>query len=197
MSISAPNRATNPAGSPDTVAGLPEGLAQQVQDFVRKPGRLLIDGEWVEAASGKTFETLNPATEESLGQVAHGAAEDIELAVGAARRCFDDERSDWRRMTPSERGKVIHRIGDLIERHADELAMLETLDNGKPLTVAKAADVALAADLFHYMSGWATKIEGHTIPISPSPRPGRSSSPTRARSRWASSGRSSRGTSRC
>ncbi len=96
-------------------------MAQQVQDFVRKPGRLLIDGEWVEAASGKTFETFNPATEESLGWVAHGAAEDIELAVGAARRCFDDERSDWRRMTPSERGKVIHRIGDLIEQHADEL----------------------------------------------------------------------------
>jgi phenylacetaldehyde dehydrogenase len=69
--------------------------------------------------SGKTFETLNPATEESLGWVARGAAQDIELAVDAARRCFDDERSDWRRMTPSERGKVIHRIGDLIERHAD------------------------------------------------------------------------------
>ena len=123
-------------------------LNQQAQDFASRTGHLLIDGEWVEAASGKTFETLNPATEESLGWVAHGAAEDIELAVAAARRCFDDERSDWRRMTPSERGKVIHRIGDLIERHADELAMLETLDNGKPLTVAKAADCRPAADLF-------------------------------------------------
>ena len=75
-------------------------------------------------------------------------------------------------MTPSERGKVIHRIGDLIEQHADELAMLETLDNGKPLTIAKAADVALSADLFHYMSGWATKIEGNTIPISAVTSPG-------------------------
>src|SRR6188472_1575725 len=75
-------------------------------------------------------------------------------------------------MTASDRGKVIHRIGDLIERHADELAMLETLDNGKPLTVAKAADVALAADLFHYMSGWATKIEGSTVPISHPTSPG-------------------------
>ena len=92
--------------------------------------------------------------------------------MAAARRAFDDERSDWRRMTPSERGKVIHRIGDLIEQHADELAMLETLDNGKPLAIAKAADVALAADLFHYMSGWATKIEGHTIPISAVTSPG-------------------------
>ena len=104
--------------------------------------------------------------------MAHGAAEDIELAVRAARRRFDDERSDWRRMTPSERGKVIHRIGDLIEQHADELALLETLDNGKPLTIAKAADVALSADLFHYMSGWATKIEGNTIPISALTSPG-------------------------
>jgi phenylacetaldehyde dehydrogenase len=100
------------------------------EDRARTPGHLLIDGEWVEAASGKTFETLDPATEQSLGRVAHGAAEDIDRAVDAARRCFDDERSDWRRMTASERGKVIHRIGDLIERHADELAMLETLDNG-------------------------------------------------------------------
>ena len=109
MSISAPNRATSPRRA-----------RSQTQDFVREPGRLLIDGEWVEAASGKTFETLDPATEESLGRVAHGAAEDIELAVSAARRCFDDERSDWRRTTPSDRGKVIHRIGDLIEQYADE-----------------------------------------------------------------------------
>ena len=140
-------------------------LNQQAHDLARKTSKLLIDGEWVEAASGKTFETLNPASEESLGWVAQGEAEDINRAVRSARRCFDDERSDWRRMTASERGKVLHRIGDLIERHADELALLETLDNGKPITVAKAADVALAADLFHYMSGWATKIEGNLLEI--------------------------------
>ena len=101
-------------------------------------------------------------------------------------------------MTPSERGKVIHRIGDLIEQHADELALLETLDNGKPLTIAKAADVALSADLFHYMSGWATKIEGNTIPISAA-HLARVGVPRlhASRSRSASSGRSSRGTSRC
>ena len=171
MAVTTPSRTTSSA-DPHTFAGLPEAVAQQTKDFIRKPGRLLIDGTWVEAASGKTFETLDPATEESLGWVAHGAAEDVDLAVAAARRCFDDERSDWRRMTPSERGKVIHRIGDLIEQHADELAVLETLDNGKPLTVAKVADVALAADLFHYMSGWATKIEGNTIPISGITSPG-------------------------
>jgi phenylacetaldehyde dehydrogenase len=141
-------------------------LDYRVQDLVGKTGKLLIDGDWVEAASGRTFETFDPATEASLGSVAHGEAEDIDRAVRAARRCFDDQHSDWRRMTPSERGKVIHRIGDLILEHADELAMLETLDNGKPLAIAKAADVTLAADLFHYMSGWATKIEGNTVPIS-------------------------------
>jgi hypothetical protein len=92
MSISTPNRAN---GAPPTSAGLSEGLPQFAQDFVRKPRRLLIDGEWVEAVSGRTFETLNPATEESLGSVAHGAGADIGLAVRAARRCFDDERSDW------------------------------------------------------------------------------------------------------
>jgi phenylacetaldehyde dehydrogenase len=197
MSTSVSSRPTNGASSSQAFAGLPEGLAEPSQGVDRKPGHLLIDGEWVEAASGKTFQTLDPATEESFGRVAQGAAEDIERAVGAARGCFDDERSDWRRMTPSERGRVIYRIGDEIERHADELAMLETLDNGKPLTVAEAADVAVAADLFHYTAGWPTKIEGHTIPIPASPRPGLSSLPTRAVSRSASSVRSSRGTSRC
>ena len=147
-------------------------LDPRVQDVVGKTGKLLIDGNWVEAVSGKTFETFDPATEQSLGSVAHGEAADVDLAVAAARRCFDDERSDWRRMTPSERGRIIHRIGDLILEHADELAMLETLDNGKPLAIAKAADVTLAADLFHYMSGWATKIEGNTVPISALTAPG-------------------------
>src|SRR4029079_9031990 len=122
-----PRGARKGAGPPRLLAGLPEGVGPHAADRDRTPGHLLIDGEWVEAASGKTFATLDPATEESLGRVAHGAAEDVDRAVGAARRCFDDERSDWRRMTASERGKVIHRIGDLIARHADELAMLETL----------------------------------------------------------------------
>ena len=147
-------------------------LDTRVQDLVGKTGKLLIDGNWVEAVSGRTFETFDPATEQSLGSVAHGEAVDVDLAVAAARRCFDDQRSDWRRMTPSERGRIIHRIGDLILEHADELAMLETLDNGKPLAIAKAADVTLAADLFHYMSGWATKIEGNTVPISALTAPG-------------------------
>ena len=88
-------------------------LDPRVQDIVGKTGKLLIDGNWVEAVSGKTFETFDPATEQSLGSVAHGEAADVDLAVAAARRCFDDDKSDWRRMTPSERGRIIHRIGDL------------------------------------------------------------------------------------
>ena len=139
-------------------------LDKRVDDFIATDRRLFIDGEWVDAASGKTFATPNPATGETLATVAEGDAEDIDRAVRAARRAFDD--GPWSRMTPSERGRIVWRIGDLILEHADELAQLETLDNGKPFSVAKAADIPLAADLFHYMAGWATKIEGNSINIS-------------------------------
>ena len=145
-----------------------EHMAQvddRVQSFLSSPGRLLIDGEWVPAASGRTFETINPATEEKLAEVAHGDAEDIDRAVRAARRAFDHE-GPWRRMSASARGKLIWRIGDLIEEHADVLAQLESLDNGKPVGIARVADVALSADMFHYMAGWPTKILGDTTPIS-------------------------------
>jgi len=138
---------------------------ERVEAFLSRPGKLLIDGEWVEAASGRTFETINPATEERLAEAAHGEKEDIDRAVRAARTAFAYE-SEWRRMSPSARGKLIWRIGDLIEQHVEELAMLESLDNGKPVGVARVADVPLAADLFHYMAGWPTKILGDTTPIS-------------------------------
>jgi phenylacetaldehyde dehydrogenase len=144
---------------------------QRADTFVRAEHKLLIDGEWVPAASGKTFGTYNPATEEELAQVAHGQAEDVDRAVRAARRAFADD-SPWRRMNASDRGRVIWKISELIEENADELAMLESLDNGKPFAVAKAADVRLAADLFRYMAGWPTKIEGTTVPISALPAPG-------------------------
>jgi phenylacetaldehyde dehydrogenase len=136
-----------------------------VEAFTSATGKLLIDGEWVEAASGRTFDVINPATEQKLAEVAHGEKEDIEQAVRAARRAFAYD-SPWRRMTPSARGKLIWRIGDLIEQHVEELAMLESLDNGKPVGVARVADVPLSADLFHYMAGWPTKILGDTTPIS-------------------------------
>jgi phenylacetaldehyde dehydrogenase len=140
-------------------------VQDRIQAFLSTPGKLLIDGEWVEAASGKTFETINPATEDKLAEVAHGEREDIDRAVRAARTAFAYD-SPWRRMSPSARGKLIWRIGDLIEEHVEEFAMLEALDNGKPLGVARVADVPLAADLFHYMAGWPTKLLGDTTPIS-------------------------------
>ncbi len=145
-------------------------LDRSVEEFIAVPRQLFINGQWSDAASGKTFETPDPATGETLARIAEGDAEDINRAVRAARRAF--EEGPWSRMTPSDRGRVIWRIGDLILEHVDELAQLESLDNGKPFAVAKAADVPLAADLFHYMAGWATKIEGNTINISVPYMPG-------------------------
>jgi phenylacetaldehyde dehydrogenase len=142
---------------------------REVEQFISAPRKMFINGEWVEAATGQTFETPNPATGETLAHVAEGDAEDINRAVLAARQAFDGE---WSRMTPSDRGRIIWKIGDLILQNADELAQLESLDNGKPLAVARGADVPLAADLFHYMAGWATKIEGNTIDISVPYMPG-------------------------
>src|SRR6266496_716726 len=139
-------------------------LDRSVEEFVATPRQLFINGQWTDAASGRTFETPNPATGETLARVAEGDAEDIDRAVRAARSAFDD--GPWSKMTPSERGRLIWRIGDLILEHLDELAQLESLDNGKPFAVARAADVTLAADMFHYMAGWATKIEGNTISLS-------------------------------
>ena len=170
-------------------------LERNVEEFLGTPRQLFINGQWADAASGKSFETPNPATGETLARVAEGEAEDIDRAVRAARRAFED--GPWSRMTPSERGRIIWRIGDLINEHLDELAELETLDNGKPFAVARAADVPLAADLFRYMAGWATKIEGRHDPCRCRTCRVRSSTPTRCASRSASSGRSSRGTSRC
>jgi phenylacetaldehyde dehydrogenase len=145
-------------------------LDHNVEAFIGSTRQLFINGQWVDAASGKTFETPNPATGETLARVAEGDAEDINRAVRAARAAFDD--GPWSRMTPSERGRIVWKIGDLILEHVDELAQLESLDNGKPYLVAQAADVPLAADLFHYMAGWATKIEGNTIDISVPYMPG-------------------------
>jgi phenylacetaldehyde dehydrogenase len=138
--------------------------SRPVADFLATPKKLLIDGKWVAAVSGKTFEVKNPATADTIARAAEGDRADVDLAVRAARRAF--ESGPWATMSPSERSKVLWRVGDLITKYADELAEIESLDNGKPMAVARVADVALAADIFHYMAGWCTKIEGKTIPIS-------------------------------
>ncbi|NJR60723.1 MAG: aldehyde dehydrogenase family protein [Cyanobacteria bacterium CRU_2_1] len=139
-------------------------------NFLATPKKLLINGEWVDAASGQTFATINPATEEKLADVALGDAEDIDRAVTAARHAF--ESGPWSRMTPAERQRILFRLGDLILEHGDELAWLESLDNGKPVHIAKAADIPLTADLFHYMAGWVRTLEGAIVPVSDIAVPG-------------------------
>nr|WP_062340885.1 aldehyde dehydrogenase family protein [Herbidospora sakaeratensis] len=145
-------------------------LEKSVQDFISTPRQLFIGGQWVDAASGRTFATPNPATGDTLAHIAEADREDVDRAVRAARAAF--EEGPWSRMTASERGRIIWRIGDLIEQYGDELAQLESLDNGKPYAVARAADIPLAAELFRYMAGWATKIEGNTISLSVPYMPG-------------------------
>ncbi|MFB3815801.1 MAG: aldehyde dehydrogenase family protein [Terriglobales bacterium] len=142
----------------------------RVAGFVSTPRNMMINGRWVEAASGRTFPTYNPATGEVLAQVAEGGWEDVNRAVKAARNAF--ESGPWRKMTASERGRLIWKLADLLEANLEEFAQLESLDNGKPVAVARVADVPLAVDLFRYMAGWATKIEGNTIPVSVPYTPG-------------------------
>jgi aldehyde dehydrogenase (NAD+) len=122
-----------------------------------------IGGEWIPAQSGKTFDTLNPATEEVLASVAEGDAADIDLAVKAARKAF--ESGDWPKMDARDRGRLLNKLADLIEEELDELAALESLDNGKPIRDAKAADLPLTIDCLRYYAGYADKIHGQTIPI--------------------------------
>jgi phenylacetaldehyde dehydrogenase len=140
------------------------GISPKVASWLKRPKSNLIDSKWVPAASHKTFDVFNPADASVIARVPDSEKEDVDRAVAAARRAF--ETGPWRSLTTSERGRLIWRIGDLILKHADELAEIESLDNGKPRAVARIADIPLAADLFHYMAGWATKIEGQTIPIS-------------------------------
>ena len=152
------------------VAISPVLVGSKLHEFLDKPRKMLINGKWVNAAPGKTFPTFNPATGEVLAMVAEGDSEDINQAVQAARRAFQD--GPWSRLTSSERGRMLWKLADLLEAHTEEFATLEALDNGKPFGVAKVADVPLAVDLFRYMAGWSTKIEGTTIPISVPYTPG-------------------------
>jgi phenylacetaldehyde dehydrogenase len=145
-------------------------LTPRVKSFIGHPHQALIGGRWQSAQDGKTFDVFNPATEEVIARVADCKKADVDLAVAAARKAFDS--GPWPAMSPSQRGRILWKIGDLILENLEELAQLESLDNGKPVNVARAADVPLAADLFHYMAGWATKIEGNTISLSVPYTPG-------------------------
>jgi len=125
------------------------------------PGRLLIDGQWVEGS--KKFETINPATGEALTQVAEASASDVDRAVSAARRAFEDRNGAWRKMSASERGRLIWRLADLVEKNLEELAELETLDNGKPIFESRYVDIPMTVDVLRYYAGWTTKIHGETV----------------------------------
>jgi aldehyde dehydrogenase (NAD+) len=144
-----------------TTATMP--AARKVQPPKVKDQQLLIGGRWVNAASGKTFPTINPATGETICQVAEGDKADIDLAVRAARQAF--ESGPWAKMSAAERGRLLYKLADAIEAHKDELAALETLDNGKPLRDSLAADLPLTIKCYRYYAGWADKIHGKTIPI--------------------------------
>ena len=127
------------------------------------PKKLLIGGKWVESVSGKTFETINPATEEPIVKVYEADKEDIELAVKAARKAFE---GDWKKVTPYQRQQMLYRLADLIEKNGEELAQLESLDVGKAINEVRAVDVPFTVEHFRYYAGWATKIHGETIPVS-------------------------------
>ena len=125
--------------------------------------QLFIDGQWVPAKSGRTFATVDPATEDPIAHVAEGDAADVDAAVRAARKAFDE--GPWPRMNARERGRLMHRLCDLIEAEIDDLATLESLDNGKPWADSRKIDIPLALECLRYYAGWADKIQGSTIPI--------------------------------
>ena len=127
------------------------------------PGRLYIGGQWVDALAGGTFPTINPATEETLTRAAEGRAEDIDRAAVAARKAF--EEGPWAKLSGSDRGRILWKIGDLLEARVAEVAEIETLDSGKTITESLRVDVPMAADCFRYFAGWASKIEGETVPV--------------------------------
>src|SRR5262252_5671482 len=126
-----------------------------------KPGRLLIGGQWVDGS--KTFDTINPATEEVLTQVVEASAADVDRAVQAARQAFEDRNGPWRKLSASERGRLLWKLADLVEKNIDELAELETLDNGKPIFESRYVDMPMVIDVLRYYAGLATKVHGETV----------------------------------
>ncbi|MGN0102383.1 MAG: aldehyde dehydrogenase family protein, partial [Dietzia sp.] len=137
----------------DSTTHVDERLGAEARDFLARPHRLLIGGQWVDAADGRTFATHDPATGAEITRVAHGGPEDVDRAVAAARRTFDD--GAWATMKPREREQILWRIGDLLDAKAELFGQIEALDNGKSVAIATAVDVAWAADVFRYYAGWA------------------------------------------
>lgn len=139
------------------------GLKEKVANFLNGKKQLFINGEFVKSKSQKTFETYNPATGEVLAHVYEANAEDIDMAVKAARKAFDE--GPWSKMSASERSRLMYKLADLMEENSEELAQLETLDNGKPIQETTNADIPLAVEHMRYYAGWSTKMVGQTIPV--------------------------------
>jgi len=135
---------------------------QPVETNTPRKYQLFIDGNWCDAESGKTFTTPNPATGETLAEVAEADKADIDKAVAAARRAFEGK---WSKISARDRGRMLYKLSQLIEEHSSELAALETADNGKPIKESSFVDLPQVAENFEYFAGWATKIEGETIPV--------------------------------
>ena len=154
------------AATPSVETAARGAKSSSTLEFLKSgPKKLLIGGKWVAAKSGKTFETINPSNEEVLALVAEGDKEDIDEAVKAARKAFEEGK--WPTMNPHERTRLLLRVADLIDKNAEQLAELETLDNGKTIFESKNIDVPITADVFRYYAGWATKIYGETNPSTP------------------------------
>lgn len=133
------------------------------RDFLTKPGKLFIANKWVDAVSGETFSVVDPSYGDTLVEVARGGGEDISRAVAAAQKAFDGR---WRRITPAERARLLWKLADLIEEHSAELAEIESINTGKPVTEALLGDIPLTVEHFRYFAGWVTKMGGETLPVS-------------------------------
>ncbi len=138
-------------------------ISKRLSDFLVGTKKMYINGEWVESVSGQTFDTLNPATGEILATLYEAGPDDVDRAVEAARAAFDN--GPWSKMSAAERSRLIYKLADLMETHSEELAQLDSLDNGKPIRETTNADVPLAIEHFRYFAGWATKMMGQTIPV--------------------------------
>lgn len=169
----------------------------KVGTWLQGPRPMLVGGTWKQAVSGRTFLTIDPATEKEIADVALGEAADIDLAVAAAR-CAFERGSPWSRATPRDRAAILRRLAELLKANAEELAFLDSLDNGKTFKSAVEGDVDFSMNILNYMAGLADKIEGTVIPVSstPSPPP-RTCLSTPDGSRSVSWEPSYRGTSRC
>jgi phenylacetaldehyde dehydrogenase len=144
---------------------LPVSTPPTVADFIAREHGLFIDGSWRAGTSGERIVSRDPATGRALTTIAAGNRDDVDAAVSAARRALSNPA--WRDLTPLARGELLHRLAELVDEHADELAFIESLDNGKPVSVARAVDAGTTAKLFRYFAGWPSKFEGATIPLSP------------------------------